>query len=146
MKHPALAIILFMVLLGSAGAQEGAEPTSTPTPYWVTPPTMPVKGPIVRRRPGQPGLTPGVDPNGEKSMSGITIDGFPFMMESGPCARKVSAAIMAHDDLFTGDKVCDGWIRKARDIQRQHEIEDPSYAIEPRITPAPTPTDDEADQ
>jgi hypothetical protein len=68
---------------------------------------------------------------------GITIDGYAFMMHRGPCARSVDNAIMAHDDLFTGDPACDALIRQARAIQRQKEAEDPSYANEPRITPAP---------
>ena len=69
---------------------------------------------------------------------GITIDGYAFMMQRGPCARSADNAIMAHDDLFTGDPACDALIRQARAIQRQKEAEDPSYANGPRITPAPT--------
>jgi hypothetical protein len=66
----------------------------------------------------------------------IGIDGSAFMMQRGPCVRRVDNAIMAHDDLFTGDPACDALIRQARAIQRQKEAEDPSYANEPRITAA----------
>jgi hypothetical protein len=71
-------------------------------------------------------------------MVGIIIAGFPFLMQPGPCAHGVEAAIQAHDDLFTADEACDTLIRQARAIQRRKEKEDPSYANEPRNTPAPT--------
>jgi hypothetical protein len=60
-------------------------------------------------------------------------------MERGPCAFKVESAIQAHADLLTGDPKCDALIRRAREIQRQKEAEYPSYANEPRVTPAPSP-------
>jgi hypothetical protein len=67
----------------------------------------------------------------------LFIDGSLFLMRRGPCVKSVDRALMAHDDLFTGDEACDALIRKARDIQRRKEQEDPSYADEPRVTPAP---------
>jgi len=79
-------------------------------------------------------------------MVGIVIAGFPFMMHPGPCAHSVEAAILAHEDLFTGDKACDSLIRQARAIQRRKEAEDPSYANEPRITPASSATESGGDK
>ena len=123
-----LALIVMDV---RATAQETPRPT--PTPHWITAPSLPVRGPRVRSTPIPPGAmvpTPGTAPPPEH-MIGIHIDGFNFMMHPGPCARSVDNAIRAHRDLFTGDQACDGLIRQARAIQRQKEAEDPSYAKPP---------------
>ena len=82
--------------------------------------------------------TPGIAPPHEHMLA-IHIDGYQFMMWPGPCAFRVSAAIQARQDLLSGDQACNKQIRQARAIQRQKEAEDPDYANEPRITPAPAP-------
>ena len=138
-----LAALLLLALAAllpiSAVAQD--TPWPTPTPNLLTPPSLPVGGPRVRSTAIPPGAkvpTPGVVWQHEH-MIGIPIDGEDFVMHPGRCALPVNAAILAHDDLFTGDKNCDALIRQARAIQRQKEAEDPTYANEPRLTPAPTP-------
>jgi hypothetical protein len=133
-----LAVVLVValtVLIPSSGAAQD-EPQPASTPHYVRSTPIP---------PGAMVPTPGTAPAHEH-MVGIIIAGFPFMMHPGPCVRSVSNAIMAHDDLFTGDPVCDAFIRQARAIQRQKEAEDPTYANEPRITPAPAPTESGAGQ
>src|SRR5690242_4826325 len=126
--------VLFLISGSRLLAQEAPTPYPTRTPNWINPPSVPVRGPIVHRVPGQPGPTPGMATSVEH-LIGITIDGYPFMMKPGPCAFSVEAAIQAHDDLLTGDDACDQQIRAARQIQRQKEVEDPEYANGPRITP-----------
>jgi hypothetical protein len=133
-----VAPLLMPALFGAiATAQNTAWPT--PTPHWITAPSLPVRGPRVRSTPIPPGAmlpTPGTAPPPEH-MIGIHIDGFNFMMHPGPCARSLDNAIRAHQDLFTGDKACDSMIKQARAIQRQKEAEDPNYA-KPPIAPSPT--------
>lgn len=132
-----LLVAIMLVAAVPVLAQEEAEPTWTATPHYLNPPSLPVKGPIVHRVPGQPGPTPGME-GSEQHLIGIMIAGYPFMMKPGPCAFKVEAAIQAHADLFSADEACDGQIRKARTIQREKEAENPAYAHGVRITPAPT--------
>jgi hypothetical protein len=138
----ALLLPVLATLLPKAGAAQDS-PASTVTPHLITAPSLPVRGPRVLSTPIPPGAMvpmPGMAPPPEH-MVGIIIAGFPFLMHPGPCAHRVEAAIQAHDDLFTGDEACDTLIRQARAIQRRKEKEDPSYANEPRITPAPTPAE-----
>lgn len=147
LKRIVLVLAIMLVATVPALAQEEAEPTWTPTPHYLNPPSLPVKGPIIRRYPGQPGPMPREGQSSSPPKVGITIDGYAFMMNRGPCMFKVGAAIQAHDDLFTGDKNCDEQIRQAREIQRQKEADDPSYANEPRATPEPKPsTSGQSDQ
>ena len=137
-----LSVFTLAALLPIVGVAQDT-PWPTPTPHWITAPSLPVGGPRVRRTQPLPGVlepTPGEIPDHEH-LVGIAIDGVGFMMHPGPCAFRVEAAIMAHDDLFTGDQACDSLIRQARAIQRRREAEDPAYANAPRITPAPTPGD-----
>jgi hypothetical protein len=125
----------------TASAQEPVEPTSTPTPNYVTAPSLPVRGTPVRRMWGQLGPTPRIAPQ-QKQMIGITINGYEFMMDAGdPCRWRVQDAIYAHADLYTGDPHCDALIKQAREIQKQKEAEDPDYANAPRITPQPSPAE-----
>lgn len=138
LKRIVLVLAMMLVATVPALTQEEAEPTWTPTPHYLNPPSLPVTGPRVRRIPGQPGPTPGVWPAPEPRVR-IDINGFHFMATRGFCAESVARAIRAHKDLFSGKKTCDEEVRKARAIQHQNEAEDPSYANEPRITPAPTP-------
>ena len=138
-----LAVILVVALtaLLSSSSAGHDSPASTATPHWITAPSLPVRGARVLSTPIPPGAmvpTPGMAPPPEH-LVGIIIAGFPFLMHRGPCAHRVEAAIQAHDDVFTGDQACDTLIRQARAIQRQKEAEDPDYANEPRITPAPAP-------
>jgi hypothetical protein len=125
----------------TASAQEPVEPTSTPTPNYVTAPSLPVRGTPVRRFWGQAGPTPHLAPPPEHKID-IIIDGYHFEMRgSDPCRWNVQASIQAHDDLYTGDPRCDALIKQARAIQRQKEAEDPDYANAPRITPQPSPAE-----
>jgi hypothetical protein len=131
--------IVFAGLLPISGTAQNAP---RPAPTMITPPSLPVRGQKILRTLPSPGAmspTPPEMPPPEH-LVGIIIAGFPFMMHPGPCAHRVEAAILAHDDLFTGDSSCDTLIKRARAIQRQKEAEDPDYANEPRITPEPTPT------
>jgi hypothetical protein len=133
-----LVVALTALIPSSSAAQDSPQPT--PTPNWITAPSLPVRGPRVLSTPLPPSAmaaTPRSIQHHEHPIR-IGIDGSAFMMQRGPCARSVDNAIMAHDDLFSGDPACDALIRQARAIQRQKEAEDPSYANEPRITPAPT--------
>lgn len=137
-----LSVLTLAALLPIVGlAQE--TPWPTPTPHWITAPSLPVGGPIVRRTQPLPGViepTPAESPPHEH-LVGIAIDGEGFMMHRGPCAFRVEAAIQAHEDLFTGERACDSLIRQARAVQRRREAEDPAYANAPRITPEPTPAE-----
>lgn len=116
-------------------------PRPTPTPHWITAPSLPVRGPLISGTPIPPGAmvpTPGMKPPPVHPVQ-ITIDNHVFSMRPGPCASRVQAAIDADDDLFTGDKACDSLIRQARTIQRQKDAEDPAYARAMHATPVPTP-------
>ena len=134
------ASLLTLFTLGvDAMAQDSPQPT--PTPHWITAPSLPVRGRIVRSTPIPAGAkvpTPGIMAPPEH-LIGVTIDGYRFLMHPGPCAHRVEAAIRAHQDKLTGENSCDAQIRQARAIQRQKEAEDPAYANELRVTPAPTP-------
>ena len=143
----ALSLPALVALLPISGVAQDT-PWPTPTPNLLSPPSLPVGGPRVRSTPIPPGAkvpTPGVVWQHEHMM-GIPINGEDFVMHPGPCALPVNAAILAHEDLFTGDKSCDALILQARTMQRRKEAEDPSYANEPRITPRPTPAESGDDQ
>jgi hypothetical protein len=134
-----LVVALTALIPSSSAAQDS--PASTASPHWITAPSLPVRGPRVLRTLPPPGViepTPGVEYQQHEHLVGIAIDGEGFRMPSGTCAFRVEAAILAHDDVFTGDQACDSLIRQARAIQRRRETEDPAYANAPRITPAPT--------
>jgi hypothetical protein len=142
-----LSALTLAALLPIVGLAQDT-PRPTPTPHWITAPSLPVRGQRIRRTQPLPGViepTPAESPQHEH-LVGIAIDGEGFMMHRGPCAFRVEAAILAHDDLFTGEQACDTLIRQARAIQRRKEAEDQSYANEPRITPAPTPAESGARQ
>jgi hypothetical protein len=137
-----LSALTLAALLPIVGLAQDT-PWPTPTPHWITAPSLPVRGPIVRRTQPLPGViepTPAESPQHEH-LVGIAIGGEGFMMHPGPCAFRVEAAILAHEDLFTGEQACDSLIRQARAIQRRREAENPAYAHEPRITPEPTPAE-----
>lgn len=145
---PVLVSLLALIAIrASAVAHDTPHPTPTPHSVTITP-SRPVRAPIVRSTPIPPGANlpmPSIEPYHEH-LVGVTIDGYRFLMHPGPCAFRVEAAIQAHQDILTGDKSCDAQIRQARAIQRQKEAEDPAYANEPRITPAPTPNAREENQ
>ena len=135
----AASLLTLFVLGVDAMAQDSPQPT--PTPHWITAPSLPVRGPIISHTPIPPGAmvpTPGMIRPPEHLL-GIAIDTYVFRMRPGPCAFRVRAAIDADKDLFTGDKACDSLIRQARTIQRQKEAEDPAYARAMHATPVPTP-------
>ncbi len=134
-----LIVVVACLAMPLAALAQGEPPTpaAKSTQRWVTAPSVPFKGPIVHRIPGQPGPTPGMSSPPVPKV-GITIDGYEFEINPGPCAFKVGEAINAHADLLTNDTKCNELIMKARAIQRQKEAEDPSYAHAPRLTPAPT--------
>jgi hypothetical protein len=135
----AASLLTLFVLGVDAMAQDSPQPT--PTPHWITAPSLPVRGPIISHTPIPPGAmvpTPGMKPPPEHPVQ-ITIDNYVFSMRPGPCASRVRAAIDADDDLFTGDRACDSLIRQARTIQRQKDAEDPAYARAMHATPVPTP-------
>jgi hypothetical protein len=116
-----------------------SNPWPPPIPKWG--PTVHYKGP---RPPNYVPAHPGVPlPKSEESdrphLIGLSIDGYDFGIKRGWCSMRVQEALYAHQLLLTGNRWCDRWIRQARYIQQQKELEDPSYADEPRITPAPTP-------
>jgi hypothetical protein len=134
-------VVLAALLPTSGPAQD--TPLPTPTPNWVTAPSLPVGGPIISHTPIPPGAmvpTPGMISPPEHPL-GIAIDTYVFRMRRGPCAFRVEAAIDADKDLFTGDKACDSLIRQARTIQRQKEAENPAYARAMHATPVPTPAE-----
>ena len=138
-----LLVVALAALLPMFGAAQDS-PASIATPHLITAPSRPVLGQRVLSTPIPPGAMvplPGAELPQHEHMVGIVIAGYPFLMHPGPCAHLVEAAILAHDDLFSGNQACDSLIRQARTIQRRKEAEDPSYANEPRITPAPTPGD-----
>ncbi len=60
----------------------------------------------------------------------LSIDGYYFKMPPGPCVFKVETALNAHADIYSGNKTCDEYIKKARVIQKQKEAEDPNYVPE----------------
>jgi hypothetical protein len=143
----ALSLLALAALLPISGVAQDT-PWPTPTPKLLSPPSLPVGGTRVRSTPIPPGAkvpTPGMVPQYEHLIR-INIDGIAFMMHPDPCGASVTSAIQAHDNLFTGDQSCDALISQARAIQRQKEAEDPTYANEPRITPAPTPAESGNDQ
>jgi len=134
----AASLLTLFVLGVDAMAQDSAQPT--PTPHWITAPSLPVRGPIISHTPIPPGAmvpTPGMISPPEHPV-GISIDTYVFQMRRGPCAFRVRAAIDSDKDLLTGDEACDSLIRQARTIQRQKEAEDPSYARAMHATPVPT--------
>jgi hypothetical protein len=134
-----LPMLVFASLLPIGGVAQETIPCPTGTPHWITAPSLPVRGPIVRSTPIPPGAMvprPGVEYPQHEHLIGINIDRENFRMHRGPCAFRVNAAIQAHDDLFTGNQECDALIRQARAIQRRKEREDPCYANEARITSA----------
>ena len=135
-----LLMVALTALIPSSGvAQDSPQPT--PTPHWITAPSLPVRGPIISGTPIPPGAMvpmPGMRPPPVHPVQ-ITIDNYVFSMRPGPCASRVRAAIDADADLFTGDKACDSLIRQARTIQRQKDAEDPAYARAMHATPVPTP-------
>ena len=133
----ALSMLTLAALLPSTGVAQDS-PASTATPHWITAPSLPVRGPRVLSTPMPPGAMVPTFGSVPQHPIRIGIDGSAFMMHRSPCVASVAIAIRAHDDLFTGDPACDALIRQARAIQRQKEAEDPDYANEPRITPAPT--------
>ena len=136
-RFTGLLSIVLSALLPIAGVAQDT-PCPTGTPHLISAPSLPVRGPMVRSTPIPPGAmvpTPGTEFPQHEHLVGIVIAGFPFLMHPGPCAHRVEAAILAHDDLFTGNMECDVLIRQARTIQRQKEREDPCYANEPRIRP-----------
>lgn len=134
-----LAFVLALVGVGRIVAARDS-PESTPTPNWVTAPSLPVRGPIISSTPIRPGAmvpTPGMISPPVHPIQ-ITIDNYVFSMRPGPCASRVRAAIDGDENLFTGDKACDSLIRQARAIQRQKEAEDPAYARALHAAPVPT--------
>lgn len=136
----ALSVLTWATLLPIVGAAQDT-PWPTPTPNWITAPSLPVRGPIISGTPIPPGAMvpmPRMIPPPEHPVQ-MTIDNYVFSMRPGPCASRVRAAIDADKDLFTGDKACDSLIRQARTIQRQKDAEDPAYARAMRATPVPTP-------
>ena len=135
----AASLLTLFVLGVDAMAQDS--PQTTPTPHWITAPSLPVRGPLISHTPIPPGAmvpTPGMKPPPEHPVQ-ITIDNYVFSMRPGPCAFRVQAAIDADKDIFTGDKACDSLIRQARTIQRQKDAEDPAYVRAMHATPVPTP-------
>src|SRR5271154_958315 len=107
-----LSSVVLSALLPIAGVAQDT-PCPTGTPHWISAPSLPVRGPIVRGMPIPLGAmvpTPRTEFPEHEHLVGITIAGFPFMMHPGPCAHRVEAAIQAHDDLFTGNLECDALI------------------------------------
>jgi hypothetical protein len=95
-----LTVLLVLAIPTIVRAQE---PTATPDIYYNPPPLKTAR---------------------------LSIDGYYFKMPPGPCVFKVETALNAHADIYSGNKTCDAYIKKARVIQKQKEAEDPNYVPE----------------
>ncbi len=110
------------------------------------PPPVHYKGTPVPYTPIRPGVPlPKANPR-PWHLIGLVIDGYDFTIKPGWCADRVAETIRAHELLLTGNKDCDAWIRQARYIQQEEELQDPSYAHERRFTPEPTPVGGDAER